>query len=40
MVKLRRWAGGEGFEVERNKLKLPFAEKASREPKEETALGE
>lgn len=32
---------GEGFEVERNKLKLALAENASAsEPKEETALGE
>lgn len=30
MVKLRRRAGGEGFEVERNRLELPLAEKASR----------
>jgi len=40
---LRRGAGSEGFEVERNKLKLlPPAEKAAgpSEPKEETALGE
>jgi hypothetical protein len=38
MVELRRWAGGEGFEVERNQLELPSPENAS-EPKEETALG-
>ena len=30
IVKLRRRAGGEGFEVERNRLELPLAEKASR----------
>jgi hypothetical protein len=39
MLELRRWASSEGFEVERNKLKLPSPENAS-EPKEETALGE
>lgn len=30
MVGLRRWAGGEGFEVERNQLELPVARKCIR----------